>query len=71
MLPRANRDRIDYNRRVMAWLRKHAPYHAEELNSRGTDRGWWDQVNYFRVTYKTAEQAGRSIAEIRLNDRVS
>lgn len=61
---------LQYNQRVMAWLRKHMPYHADELNSRGTHRGWWDQIRYFHITGKTVEQCGRSIGEIHLYDGV-
>ncbi len=60
-LSRLARDKFAYNRAVLAWLRKHAPDHAEELNQRGVARGWWDQVSYHRVMYKTPAEAGRSI----------
>jgi hypothetical protein len=63
-------NREDYNRKVLNWLRKHAPYHADELNARGQERGWWDQVNYFRIIRKTVAEAGQSIREIHLYDGI-
>ena len=62
MLRGANKNREVYNRRVLDYLRTHSPAHADELNARGTARGWWDQVNYFRVMYKPVEACARVYA---------
>jgi hypothetical protein len=63
MLRGINRDMHRYNQKVLEWLRKHSPAHADELKAHGGDRGWWDQINYFRVKYRSVEQCGKSIVE--------
>ncbi len=69
MLRGANKSAAVYNAKVLDWLRQNAPAHAEELNAHGTARGWWDQVNYFRVMYKTVAECGRSISLNQLENK--
>jgi hypothetical protein len=56
-------DRFAYNRQVLAALRLLSPAHAEELNSRGTARGWWVLCDFYRTSRRSPLEAAREIAE--------
>jgi hypothetical protein len=56
-------DRFAYNRAVLEALRRLSPAHAEELNSRGTARGWWCLCDFYRTSRRSPAEAAREIAK--------